>query len=212
MLSYVEETTSVEEGGGARRGRWVKRLAVAGAVLMACLVAAVVVAPSSAPAELLMGGGFLGDLPHGGENGHSRVNDLKSDNSQGQTAAQKQASLALSIMDGAGGSSAKARTAALAAAAEIAKVLDVPSAQSIVEGHGRAPRVVAPTTGDGDTTGLASSKAKDPTPWLKTPKEYDEYTYSKRKTLLRPVVHSVSAYNNDQDDASQVSVLAPFRL
>ena len=109
-------------------------------------------------------------------------------------------------MDGAGGSSAKARNAALKAAAEIAKVLDVPSARDIVEGHKRAPRVVAPQMG-GDSTGLSSApKAKDPTPWLKTPKEYDEYTYSKRKTLLRPVVHSVSSYNNDQDDASQVQL------
>ena len=80
-----------EEVGGARRGRWVKRLAVAGAVLMACLVAAVVVAPSSAPAELLMGGGFLGDLPQGGMNGHARVRDLKDvDHSQGQSAAKRQ--------------------------------------------------------------------------------------------------------------------------
>jgi len=189
-------------------------MAVAGSAFMACTVAAVMLSPRGqygSRAELLMGGGFLGDLPHGGENGHAMVRDMKAMVHSQAQAAKMQASLASSIMGGGTGGSSKARAAALRAAAEIAKVLDVPSARDIVEGHARAHHAaVKPVESDVDTTGLASDSKKDknPTPWLKTPKEYDEFKYSRtQKAQLKPVLqhcdHLDPSECNDEDTASQ---------
>jgi hypothetical protein len=88
--------------------------------------------------------------------------------------------------------------AVAAAAAEIAKILAVPSARSIVEPDKYPAKKQAKAVGDDGSSGSSSSsgstassgqgegekKSGSPqslTPWLHTPKDYDEFAYKKQK-------------------------------
>eukprot|EP00292_Cryptomonas_paramecium_P022297 CAMPEP_0113675596 /NCGR_PEP_ID=MMETSP0038_2-20120614/8115_1 /TAXON_ID=2898 /ORGANISM="Cryptomonas paramecium" /LENGTH=164 /DNA_ID=CAMNT_0000592411 /DNA_START=145 /DNA_END=639 /DNA_ORIENTATION=+ /assembly_acc=CAM_ASM_000170 len=108
--------------------------------------------------------------------------------------------------------------AVAAAAAEIAKILSAPSARDIVLGHAhvhRQQQLSAKTatwdsvTGNDDSTSdshtSSSSNSANPTPWLKTPSEEGEFTYSHKKLArtFSMCSHRHSFSCNDEDTASQ---------
>merc|ERR1712205_29825 len=126
------------------------------------------------PGELVVGGGFLGDLPHGGETGHQTVRSFKALVHESASNKALQSSLAHSMMGNGNVDSKKAKAIA-AAAAEIAKVLKVPSARDLVLGkkgaemsYGPSPRLVQKEV---------HSKKHKLAGWLKTPSSEGEFKY-----------------------------------
>ena len=126
------------------------------------------------PGELVVGGGFLGDLPHGGQTGHQAVRSFKELAHETRSNKALQSSLAHSMMGNGNVDSKKAKAIA-AAAAEIAKVLKVPSARDLVLGkkgaemsYGPSPRQVQKEV---------HSKKHKLAGWLKTPSSEGEFKY-----------------------------------
>jgi hypothetical protein len=149
------------------------------------------------PGELVVGGGFLGDLPHGGETGHQTVRSFKELASSTGDAKALQASLAHKLM-GNGDVSSKKAAAIAAAAAEIAKILKVPSARELVLGkdaaasYGPSPEQVHEAV-HRKKHALAS--------WLKTPSDEGKFSY---KTQALHVHNSCPKCKNQMDLASAV--------
>ena len=96
------------------------------------------------PGELVVGGGFLGDLPHGGETGHQMVRTFKELADSKANSKALQSSLAHSMM-GDGNVDSKKAKAIAAAAAEIAKIMKVPSARELVLGKKGAEASFGPS-------------------------------------------------------------------
>jgi hypothetical protein len=153
---------------------------------LAMVVGGSLISGQSKPSVLVVGGGFLGDLPTGGEHGNDKVRAMKelvhsaANQKQLQDALRSQMGMSESVSD-------KKAAAIAAAAAAIAKILDVPSARSIVLGHAAAAHHHSsadanPTTQDSSKD---SSSSKDVgqklTPWLTTPKEEGRFTYHHKK-------------------------------
>jgi hypothetical protein len=201
---------------------WQRSLGIVGLVCLTLSLALVVCGslvsgPSKSsvkPSELLVGGGFLGDLPTGGEHGNDKVRAMK--DLVHHAANEKQLQEALSKQMGMSGSesvSQKKAAAIAAAAAAIAKILAVPSARSIVLGHAKA----AASTHDAETSDDSSSNSSNDdsdgksigqklTPWLKTPKDEGRFSYHHQK--LARTFSSCSKRTdyecNEIDPASQV--------
>jgi hypothetical protein len=70
------------------------------------------------PGELVVGGGFLGDLPHGGETGHQTVRSFKQLAASDASGKALQSSLAHSLMGNGNVDSKKAKAIAAAAGNE----------------------------------------------------------------------------------------------
>jgi hypothetical protein len=108
--------------------------------------------------------------------------------------------------------------AVAAAAAEIAKILAVPSARSIVEPGKYPAKKQARAGGDGGSSSSSapsspssgegagekkSGSAQSLTPWLHTPKDYDEFAYKKQK-FHRLLALSLGTFDAREAGASQV--------
>jgi hypothetical protein len=193
-----------------------------GVVSLACLTLALAMVvgrslvggKQSRPTELVVGGGFLGDLPTGGEHGNDKVRAMKelvhsaANQRQLQDALSSQMGMSQSVSD-------KKAEAIAAAAAAIAKILNVPSARSIVLGHAAVHHSSAdasPTNQDSsEQSSSSSSSSKDVgqklTPWLKTPKEEGRFTYHNKKLANTfSMCSKRTDYEcNEVDTASQVS-------
>jgi len=175
---------------------------VAGALLLIALIT-IAASGKDGRVELVVGGGFLGDLPHGGQTGHQAVNGMKDLVHQAASAKQMQSGIFKDLKGSSSLSGNKAK-AVQAAAAEIAKILAQPSAREIVEGKSASSG--APS--HDSSTSLSSSSStsgKDPAPWLKTPKNEGEFSYSKRAPLRRVVSDcpdEIASQCNEMDVAS----------
>jgi hypothetical protein len=148
------------------------------------------------PGELVVGGGFLGDLPKGGENGHAMVRSFKELAASTRSSKALQSSLAHSMMGNKNVDSEKAKAIA-AAAAEIAKIMKVPSARELVlgkrgaeESYGPDPSVVIRVVHEHK---LAS--------WLKTPSDEGKFKYH---TSAKAVKNGCPRCHNQMDLASAV--------
>ena len=111
--------------------------------------------------------------------------------------------------------------AVAAAAAEIAKILAVPSARSIVEpgkypakkqakaggddGSSSSSSSASPSSPSGEGAGekKSSGSAQSLTPWLHTPKDYDEFAYKKQK-FHRLLALPLGTFDAREAGASQV--------
>jgi len=187
---------------------WTKRAAAAASL---CFATALLIAltfdeshpETMRPDELLVGGGFLGDLPHGGMNGHQNVNNMKALVHSKANQKMLQSDIAGSIMGGkaVSGNDAKAKALA-AAAAEIAKVLSAPSAREIVM-HQASPDLSSADS-DSDNSGSSGGGAKSQlAPWLKTPKDEGRFTYAhKAERLISPCATRHDYECNEEDEAS----------
>ena len=150
------------------------------------------------PGELVVGGGFLGDLPHGGATGHQTVRSFKELASSTASNKALQSSLAHSLMGNGNVDNKKAKAIA-AAAAEIAKILKVPSARDLVLGKRGAAASYGPTPAQIHTA--VHAKKNKLASWLKTPSNEGEFTY---KRQAERVHNGCPKCHNQMDLASAV--------
>ena len=150
------------------------------------------------PGELVVGGGFLGDLPHGGETGHQQVRSFKELASSTASNKALQSSLAHSMM-GDGTVDSKKAKAIAAAAAEIAKILKVPSARDLVLGKRGAAASYGPTPAQ--VHAAVHAKKHKLAGWLKTPSNEGEFTYKKEAARVH---NGCPKCHNQMDLASAV--------
>ena len=150
------------------------------------------------PGELVMGGGFLGDLPHGGMTGHQAVRSFKEYAASSKSNTALQSDLAHSMMGNGNVDNKKAKAIA-AAAAEIAKILKVPSARELVLGSKGAAESFGPTPQQVHKAVHAKKHAL--ASWLKTPSNEGEFKY---KTQAEHVTNGCPTCHNQMDLASAV--------
>ena len=150
------------------------------------------------PGELVVGGGFLGDLPHGGENGHAMVRSFKELAADKHSSKALQSSLAHSMMGNGNVDNAKAKAIA-AAAAEIAKIMTVPSARELVLGKKGAEASYGPSPEQIHHEAKAHSHKL--AGWLKTPSNEGEFKYH---TAAVHVKNGCPQCHNQMDLASAV--------
>jgi len=150
------------------------------------------------PGELVVGGGFLGDLPHGGETGHQAVRSFKAFAASSASNKALQSDLAHSMMGNSNVDNKKAKAIA-AAAAEIAKILKVPSARELVLGSRGAASSYGPSPAQVHKAVHAKKNAL--AGWLKTPSDEGEFKY---KTAAVHVHNGCPTCHNQMDLASAV--------